>query len=58
MRPGALQISTERHQLLTLGLTEWRRTTRNQGGDLSFKLLRQPAKPPPSGASTRPGLAT
>jgi len=38
MQPGALQISTERHQLLALGLTERRRTARNQGGDLSFKL--------------------
>ena len=38
MQPGALQISTERHQLLALGLAERRRTTRNQGGDLSFKL--------------------
>ena len=38
MRPGALQISAERHQLLALRLTERRRTTRNQGRDLSFKL--------------------
>ena len=36
MQPGALQISTERHQLLALRLAERRRTTRNQGGDLSF----------------------
>ena len=36
MRPGALQISTERHQLLALRPAERRRTTRNQGGDLSF----------------------
>src|ERR1700686_215938 len=34
----ALQISTERHQLLALRLTERGRTARNQGGDLSFKL--------------------
>ena len=38
MRPGALQISTERHQLLALRPAERRRTTRNQGGDLSFDL--------------------
>src|ERR1700751_1937414 len=38
MGPGALQISTERHQLLALRPAERRRTTRNQGGDLSFKL--------------------
>ena len=38
MRPGALQISTERHQLLVLRPAERRRTTRNQGGDLSFDL--------------------
>src|SRR5262249_58670500 len=36
MRPGALQISTERPQLLALRLAERRRTTRNQGGELSF----------------------
>ena len=36
MQPGALQISTERHQLLALRLAERRRTMRNQGGDLSF----------------------
>lgn len=36
MQPSALQISTERHQLLALRLAERRRTTRNQGGDLSF----------------------
>jgi hypothetical protein len=28
MRPGALQLSTERHQLLALRLAERRRTTR------------------------------
>ena len=38
MQPGALQISTERHQLLALRLSERRRTARNKGGDLSFKL--------------------
>src|ERR1700757_4230161 len=36
MQPGALQISTERHQLLAFRLAERRRTTRNQGGYLSF----------------------
>ena len=38
MRPGALQISTERHQLPALRLAERRRAPRNQGGDLSFDL--------------------
>src|SRR5499433_4413522 len=38
MQPGALQISTERHQLLALRPAERRRTTRDQGGDLSFNL--------------------
>src|SRR5712675_2429761 len=38
MQPGALQISTKRHQLPALRLTEQRRMARNQGGDLSFKL--------------------
>src|SRR3981189_2553441 len=42
MQPGALQISTERHQLLALRLTERGRTARNQGGDLSFKLCDSP----------------
>src|ERR1700732_165688 len=38
MQPGTLPISTEPHQLLALRLAEPRRTARNQGGDLSFKL--------------------
>ena len=38
MRPGALQISSECHQLPTLRPAERQRTTRNQGGDLSFDL--------------------
>jgi hypothetical protein len=36
MRPGALQISTDRHQLLALRSAE-----RNQGGDLPFKLCEE-----------------
>ena len=38
MRPGALEIGTERHQLLPLRLAERRRTPRDHGGDLSFDL--------------------
>src|ERR1700741_3038165 len=37
MQPGALQISTERHQLLALRLAERWRTTRNQDGHLSLE---------------------
>ena len=38
MRPGPLEVGTERHQLLPLRLAQWWRTPRDHGSDLSFYL--------------------
>jgi hypothetical protein len=38
MRPGALEIGTEREQLLTLRLSKRRRTPRDHGRDVAFDL--------------------
>jgi len=46
--------STERHNLLRSG-SRARRTARNQGGDLLFKLCDQPAMPRSSRRSSSPG---